>query len=123
MRDFSDTVCVASIRRFERRNDHIFLSLRTVRKYPWCFNVTVAFVGVKRVESVDLRNDLVPRDLDLDFRWTVERLDFADGVARLGVRESDMHHDTYPVRHSIECRNVIVKKKLAILPTLGRFLY
>ena len=69
-----------------------------------------------------MRNDLVPRDLDLDFHWTVERLDFADGVARLGVRESEMHHDTYPVRHSIECRIMIVKKKLAILRTMDLLL-
>ena len=97
MQDFCDAVFGATVRLFERRGDNIVLSLRTICKYPWCFNVTVAFVGLKRVESVDLRNDLVPRDLDLDFRWTVERLDFADGVARLGVYEMDMHHDRYPV--------------------------
>ena len=44
------------------------------------------------------------------------------GVAHLGMYVPDMHHDRHPLRHSVECRSVVVKT-LAILRTLGWLLY
>ena len=116
MSDYSSTVGLAVVSDVSRIGADVVLLLRNaVRGIRLRYNGRVTLIGVTHIESVDLRNDLVPRELEPG--WTISDLTFEAGTARLGVFKTDMH-DRYPVLHSITCRDVQVRMRLVVLVTL-----
>ena len=116
MQDYSRLVDTSMIMGVERVGADVVVSLRyTDPGYKWRGNGTVTFVSVTRIDSEDLTNDLIERELEPGFKVSI--LEFGDGVAVFCVCELSMH-DSYPVRHSISCAAVRVRRRMDVLRTV-----
>ena len=117
---YSRLVGLARIVDVSRVGAGVALSLRdAIRGLNLRYRGTITFVGVTRIDSVDLLNDLVQRELEPG--WTVDGMSFEDGVVTLGATQEGMRED-FGVRHSISCAAVELRMRPAVMRTLGNHL-
>ena len=120
MQTYNDLVRFSMIGSVERVGADVVVSLRhKYRSRNRCYNGTVTFGSVTRIDSVDHTSDLVERELERNFR--VNGLTFQDGVAKLHVSELDISY-SYSITHSINCASVRVRMRMDIRKTLFNLL-
>ena len=123
MQSYDRSVHLALVKSLERLDGNVILTLHNKamggRRQS---HGTVTFIGVTKVDSLNLRNELVVQDLeDIKPGWRVGGLSFDNGVAVLGVSELDAH-ESYPVRFTINCSDLKVRMRLALGRTLLNYL-
>ena len=117
MTDYSRFFGNVDVERLSREGSDLVLDLRNIwRKKPFfgyiILRATVTFVDVQRIESLDLRNDLVEHDIDeVGPGWTLDGISFDGGIAGFGVG-LHQNHETYPVSYRISCTALDVRTKL-----------